>query len=51
MVHKTHLPDAYVICILLPDKRTKKKTRCAKDNLNPVFDERYRIKSFTNLNP
>ncbi|XP_048577698.1 uncharacterized protein LOC5500410 isoform X2 [Nematostella vectensis] len=31
--------DPYVKTYLLPDKRSKKKTKIIKDNLNPEFDE------------
>ncbi|XP_031557758.1 uncharacterized protein LOC116294313 isoform X2 [Actinia tenebrosa] len=36
---KRKTSDPYVKTYLLPDKRSKKKTRTVRDNLNPEFDE------------
>ena len=33
------LSSSYVKSYLLPDKRSKRKTKTKKDTLNPVFDE------------
>ncbi|KAK7792686.1 hypothetical protein R5R35_007285 [Gryllus longicercus] len=40
---KDHIPDPYVKLYLLPDrsKDSKRKTETLKDNLNPVYDERF----------
>lgn len=42
MVHNWKLPDPFVTVEILPsDKKNKKKTKSIKDNLNPIFDERF----------
>lgn len=44
MVHHSNLPDPYIKVELLPDRKTRKKTRSIKDTINPVYEERFKNK-------
>lgn len=45
-------PDAYVITYLRPDprRRSKKKTKIVRNNVNPIFNELVEYTSVTQLN-
>lgn len=45
-----HFVFRYVKTYLLPDKRSKKKTRTVKDNLNPEFDEIVKVQAMLKFN-